>query len=223
MVGNTFVISIVFPYRSDGGERDRILTWVEARYRHQLPDAEIVYGCDHGDPQFNRGQAINDGVEQSTGDILVISDIDVFVRTVNMRGAIQVAARDIDNAWVIPWSTFYVLTKPASEHVRYANPVDDILVENLDWEDRLPPVPQGMFVVGRSAFERTGGMDEGFIGWGFEDNAFAHAARNTAKLRLSTLPGGCGHIWHPRTVNDGFSQPNIDHNRQRWETLRCGS
>lgn len=213
-------VSIIFPFRSDGGPRDHIFKWVRERYEFQIPSAEVILGLDPGAPQFNRGAAINDGVSQSSGTVLVISDADVFVRTVNMRGALGLAARDPATAWITPFSTFYVLTKPASEIVLNGEPTQDVYVEELDWEDRLPPVPQGMFVMGREAFDSVGGFDAGFIGWGYEDNAFAHRARK--KLRpFASLPGGCGHLWHPRTVNDGFNQPNIDFNRKRWEQIRC--
>jgi len=58
----------------------------------------------------------------------------------------------------------------------------------------------GLLVIHREAFDKVGGYDETYIGWGYEDSAM-----NISLLLKSVwdrLPGHAWHIWHGRLDNN---------------------
>jgi len=54
----------------------------------------------------------------------------------------------------------------------------------------------GIQICPREAFEKVGGWDERFRGWGGEDHS-AMQAMDTLYWRHKTLPGQHLHVWHP--------------------------
>ncbi|MEO5672120.1 MAG: galactosyltransferase-related protein, partial [Ramlibacter sp.] len=53
----------------------------------------------------------------------------------------------------------------------------------------------GSITITREAFERIGGMDESFVGWGGEDNEFWERAQTLKSWTWGNLP--LVHLWHP--------------------------
>jgi GT2 family glycosyltransferase len=53
----------------------------------------------------------------------------------------------------------------------------------------------GSVAIIREAYERIGGMDESFIGWGGEDNEFWERAQTCKVWPYGCLP--LVHLWHP--------------------------
>ncbi|MGA5297684.1 galactosyltransferase-related protein [Streptomyces koyangensis] len=62
----------------------------------------------------------------------------------------------------------------------------------------LREVRGGAVVVDRAVYERIGGQDERFRGWGDEDNEFYRQLRAVTEMRR--LPGVMHHLDHPRPV-----------------------
>jgi hypothetical protein len=54
----------------------------------------------------------------------------------------------------------------------------------------------GLLVVSRQAWDRVGGYDERFIGWGHEDSALQTTL--LAEARWDRIEGQAWHLWHPR-------------------------
>lgn len=52
-----------------------------------------------------------------------------------------------------------------------------------------------MLVVSRAAWDRIGGFNEAYVGWGHEDSAVS--LELVAKASWDRLPGNAWHLWHP--------------------------
>lgn len=73
----------------------------------------------------------------------------------------------------------------------------------------------GLLVVTREAWDKVGGYNEEFKGWGYEDSDF-----NFRLLRHSTwdrLPGRAYHLWHPRDENRPRRESKEAHRRNKLE------
>lgn len=70
-------------------------------------------------------------------------------------------------------------------------------------------------VVRRDLWDRVGGMDERFVGWGWEDVAFRYALETMAGAPLRRVLGYLWHLWHPRGATARGSHPQTRANRYR--------
>ncbi len=103
-------VSILVPFRSDGGERDRIWAWARERWHATMPDCELVV-CSDGssrDEPFNEGIAWNTGARIATGDILVLAESEVVNSSLALRAAIESVERE--GGWRIA-ETYYQLNE----------------------------------------------------------------------------------------------------------------
>jgi hypothetical protein len=74
-----------------------------------------------------------------------------------------------------------------------------------DWHLHPAPCP-GVLGVRREAFERAGGLDERYEGWGYEDTAFLEALQRTHANGLRGTMGPSGYVlrelWHDGSRRD---------------------
>lgn len=205
-------LSIVIPWRpGSDSSRQRIFDWVFERYRLLFPGAEIVI-ADDGSEEFNRSTFINHGVEQATGEFLLIADAD----TVSFPVWIDEAIKEIKLGapWVIPYSEDgYVDTdKRGGRKILSCPPDKDIDPYSVTFQDRLKSW-SGQVVIRRDDFWKVGGFDPRFKGWGYEDNAFVECCDTILGPHERLTSGYTIHIWHPAPVETTWDQPNIEMNR----------
>lgn len=208
--------SILIPWRSDDGHRERVLEWILRRYAVLYPEAQVVLGTNDEEP-FNRGAARNDAAARADHDVFVIADADTICAE---AGALPWAVEAVDAGlapWVIPYAEeqYYNLSAGATESLLHMDP-DVRLAPNprlaSAWEHKITSWA-GMLVMTRAAFEAVGGYDERFHGWGYEDNAFRHAMDTIVGLH-KRLEGSAWHLWHPIAEGTNFDQPHIVENRR---------
>lgn len=212
-------ISIIIPFRESRmypRQRENF-KWLKKYWKKQLPGAQIIVGRDRcEDLSFSKSAAVNDGVSRATGDILVIVDADGYISI----EAVLYCAKEIRRAreedhrlWYVPYRHFYRLTEQASDRVLASSPCDPYLFPT-------PPCPEDIQsrlgsgegrghwfgaliqIVPREAFDRVGGWDERFRGWGGEDHSIMRAT-DTLYWRHKTLPGQVLHLWHPMFSDEG--------------------
>jgi hypothetical protein len=150
------------------------------RYLHQQ--------CTHPAMPYNRAWAFNAGARAARGRILVLHDADMLVPAAFAEAIGTTIARGLD-AVRLPRLLFY-LDRAASETIQRGCAIPaDLRIERIIANNRTP------VAVTREAYERIGGHDESFYGWGAEDDEFMD--------RLRTLRLGAGaflpivHLWHP--------------------------
>lgn len=179
-------VVVLVPRRADGGRRDMVWAYVRARWAEQHPDWPVFEGHhDDGGP-FNRSAAVNAAAAAAGAwDVAVIADSDTFVGSDQIASAVESAARS--GRITFAYDRFVYLGRKMSDRVMEG------FVGNwwpgVVWT--MPGTCSSMVVVTRGLWDRVGGFDEGFVGWGGEDVGFS--------LACQALGGG-----HDRTRGDAW-------------------
>lgn len=146
------------------------------------------------DGEFNRSAARNAGVDKTTCDVAVIIDADNYIPYSQIHQSVAAAARN--DRLVKPFQSFGYLTEESTAlfYNFYNNPVTEFSPTYID-----PPIDDftgGAYVMKKSLWEKIGGMDEGFVGWGAEDDAFHLLCKNKG-VRVRYVEGLDYHLYHP--------------------------
>jgi hypothetical protein len=182
-------VRIVVPRRSDGGHRDALWKHVRDWWSSAFPDWKIVEGHhDHG--PFNRSAAINRAADQAGEcDVLVVADADVVAEPHQLQAAMEMATKT--GRMCFAFDKYHYLsessTRRALEGERRA-----LLDRPLS---QRPVHLSSLQVVPRALWERVGGFDDRFVGWGAEDDAFAAACRVLGG-GIDRIAGIAAHLWH---------------------------
>lgn len=195
-------LSFLIPFRDADGSRTPAKDWIIARWRHFYPDAEFIFGTDDGTDPFNKSAAVNEAARHATGDLFVILDADTWVEPESMRKAIDLIHSGTA-PWVIPARRSFRLTRGFSNSLLAMDPTGSIpevvrrrsIVEVAGW------VVGFCHVLPRAAFEKVGGMDERFRGWGGEDSCFVKSL-DVVVGRHMNLSGALISLWHERPRAD---------------------
>lgn len=213
-------LAILIPYRGDGAFRDRIFDWVLNRYQILFPEVKIYVADSDPDLKFNRSQARNNAFKQSKEKYVAFCDADTFWHKDLLLNALHVLP---STNWLIPYKR-YLITQPVNTTKILSSSYDidfvesdytyDIIVENNTPDVLMPPI-SGIQLFESDKFYKTGGFDERYDGWGYEDNALVH----TANMKLgvySRLDGSICHIWH-HINEDGFiNSTHVQKNRSHY-------
>lgn len=159
--------------------KDYLPEWV--RHIHQRED--------DSDSQYNRSAAFNYGVRFARGKILLLHDNDMIVPENYCREIVRIMSQGYEA--VNPKRFVFYLNKRDSSSVmlnvsglgRYQ---PEYIVQNLE--------AGGSIAISKEAYLEIGGMDEGFVGWGGEDNEFWDRASYLRKWIWGYLP--VIHLWH---------------------------
>ncbi len=192
-------LSIVVPFRGAGDSwRGRAFEYVTDHLRLVFPDAELIV-CDDPHLTFNRGRALNEGVRQAQGDVLILADADLWVPPAALCYAVTVAT---EYGMVVPFDHLIGLDGPGSVDVYGGfDPAGVWASERveLDWWRRSDG---GCNVLTRAAFDTARGFCAAFAGWGGEDAAFASAV-GTLSGHVGWVPARAVHLWHPTDPTRG--------------------
>jgi len=179
---------IVVEQDIDASLQGRLPGWV--RYLHTPPPT--------ADMPFCRAWAFNTGARHARGELLVLQDSDLLV---SAEYAAASLSRIHAGFQVVNLKRFGFYLSEA--HTR------EILANRGAFTDHAPEsimqnaLGGGSIAIAREAYFSIGGMDEGFVGWGGEDNEFWERAQT-----LRVWPYGClpyVHLWHP--AQSGKYQP----------------
>lgn len=181
---------IIIPWR-DAGEpwRSKHFCFLLDYYSK---DFNIVIGDSDG--EFNRSAARNNGVSNSTSEVSVIIDADNFIPIHQIKNAIVLASNK--KILVKPFSSFGYLTEESTN--LFYECFDDLYTE-FSAKHMEPPQEDftgGAYVMRKSLWQDLGGMDEGFIGWGAEDDAF-HLLCKEKNIKIKYIDGIDYHLYHP--------------------------
>lgn len=210
-------ISLLVPYRAVKGARTEDWKWLKRYWRHELPDAEIIIGHDHGGLPFSKTDAINDAAARAHGDIFVIIDADCYIPGDVITHCAERIRTARDNGvplWFVPYRHIYRLTEAATRRVldsspkyplRFPEPPDPIDV--LDTAGSLWGHKFGalIMIMPREALEEVGCADPRFQGWGGEDVSLLRAL-DTLYARHKNNPSDVLHLYHPRTGGANWNQ-----------------
>lgn len=186
-------ISILIPYKPDGGQRDINWSWIKKRYELLLPNAELCMGDSDIIP-YCRSAAVNNAARQATRDFFIIADADIVFDKWQIEKAYNMLSK---HAWVFPFVDTDLLNEEQTNGVlgRESN----IKMSDIEFKDcqKYYYSLSQIFLIPRKYFEKVKGFDEAFKGWGWEDQAFCKAVNvicgENARIQDSTV----WHLHHP--------------------------
>lgn len=165
---------------------------------------------------FNKSWGLNVGFHVAEGEVLVVSDADVVVHGDRISHALDACRSDYE--LIRPWSDIVDLTEEETAAL-VAGHLDEAAVAVPGRRGRRrvgeePPLCGGVYVIRRDVYERLGGQDERFFGWGGEDDAMslkvAALCTRVGMLRDSLAV----HLHHPRhaalPVDDPAYRRNVE-------------
>ena len=188
-------VAVIIPWR-DSGDIDRRANFEHVeRYYRDLDIGPVVVASDgetHGRP-FNRSRAYNTGwsaVEAS--DVLVWNEADTLIPRGQLEEAVRVAAAA--PGIVIPFTERHELSEPVTLRV-LTGEVDPFAVSGeVVYPDGSSIGQCG--VTSAETMRAVGRWDEGFAGWGYDDNAMLLLFESLVAPRRYVHGKGV-HLWHP--------------------------
>lgn len=187
---------ILVPWESDDGPRAR--NWKAVHDRLLDLDWPIFAGTSN---PFDRTQARNDAARRA-GEWEVALYIDADIMLDSLSQAYKAVLASYDHGWyTVAYSELYYLTEEGTEKATLGWPLfycdtEAISVANT-WEC--------CFAVRRDYFDKVGGFDERFQGYGGQGLAFFYAYSTFAGRER--IPGDAYHLDHPlvdRSVDTHF-------------------
>ena len=189
-------VSVIVPFRGDNGQRDRIWVWLHERLDAFWWSDEVVTS-DSGHEPFNRAASINEGVAKCSGDVLVINDADTAA---HMAWSVPIMGALKNGTWTIGHEpgAYCSLGAAATEMVLAMTPWVTLPApsELPITEPERCTSDSGVVILPRQLFERAGGFDERYLGWGCEDVAFRIVMEHEVGPPART--GFTYHLHHPR-------------------------
>lgn len=186
---------VLVPRRSDGGQRDDIWRYLKPKWA--LP----VYEGHHDDGEFNRAKALNRAAN-GRWDVALVCDADCWVSEVQQAEALRQATDT--GRMVLAFDDYRYLSEDGTRRLLDGYTGD--WAGLVAWSD--PGLGQSPFAIRRDLWDRLGGFDEEFVGWGCEDVAFARRCGE-----IDRVPGSLYHLWHP----PAGPSATYEANRQRLE------
>lgn len=197
-------VTVAIPFRPGSLDREIHYDYVKARLAELLPGAEHL--TVDVDGQFSRARVRNEAVRRARGDVVVLCDADTVPEATPLHRAIAGATED--GRLHLPYNQFRGLSAESTLAV-YARGLDPHQVPAT--EVSMRPIG-GVWVIRADAWWRAGGMDEKFVGWGFEDDAF-HVAANTLLGETVRHAGAITHLYHTPAVNQNSATYKANRSR----------
>ena len=214
-LGVTRVVVLV-PRRDDQGHRDKLWRFVRARLESEHPDWPIHEGH-HDDGPFNRSAAINAAADAAGDwDVAVIADADTVSPPEALRAGVDAAVAL--GVMVNCHDQRIMLTRVATREILRGT--------HLSWDRPLWTQrvwfesPSSAVVVTRGLFDRAGGFDEGFVGWGHEDSAFRDTCETLTGRPMLRVAMRAYHLWHAESHEVAATSPTRRANMRRYDAYR---
>lgn len=206
-------VAVLIPNRKDGGRRDTVRRWTCQRLTNLHPAFTQHIGThEASEGPFNRSAAINRAAAQAPdeADIFVVADSDSFVFPDQLNAAVETAraSRQITFAY----ERFAYLNRSMSDRIMAGDQGN--WWPGVEWT--LQGTCSSMVIVPRALFERVGGFDEGFTGWGFEDVGFSLACQAVGD-GMRRVAGEVWHLHHPVSPENHHESPFYRLNVARME------
>lgn len=210
---------ILVPRREDPW-RDKVWCWVRQWWRAQQPDWTIYEGI-HGSEEgpFNRAAALNRAAELAgSWDCAVILDADTIQPSpIPVKQASLLALEQ--NRLVLPHDTRWDFTRESTvKLMEGCTPIGATLTRMRTFAN----MSSAVVCCSRRLWDKVGGFDEKFSGWGFEDTAFATACASLEGKLMVRLPYTIWHLWHPQSPELDFKSATYLANQKRCSLYTVG-
>lgn len=205
-------VPVLVPRRDDGGRRDLLWSFIKRAYWATMPGYQVVEGY-HIEGPFNRSAGVNIAAKiAGNWDIAVIADGDAWVPKNQLDAAVNLARES--NKLVSAFTELRMLSERSTERILASGS----LPTKVRWFESVKKNHRSIcLVVPRVVFEAVRGFDEGFRGWGGEDDAFWLSCR-LASGQPERVDGPAFHLYHPpaSTRAERARDPIYIRNWERW-------
>lgn len=178
---------LILPWRDSGCLfRRRHFEFIRNYYSKEF---NVIIADNEG--KFDVATARNNGVRQSTSDVVVIFDADTYVDYESIYAAIF--ATQLYGGLIKPFTIFGYMDEESTERFYEGERnFSSLKFQN----DPSRDFQGGAWIINKEQYWLIGGMDENFPGWGAEDDAFHLICRKTFGPEIWV--GGFGyHLYHP--------------------------
>lgn len=193
-------LSIIMPFRSDGGLRDKQLAFQKRRWAEIAPGAELIIITEEREgtrewENFNKAKLLNEGVRKSTKDNILILDVDMVISVQSINESLE----NINKYGIIlPYSEIiFSFENYGEKALKNPNINPQILTKDaglLRFKKELDT--HGTYFITKENYWKIGGHEERYEGWGGEDGSFIHAATTLLEGGYLRLPYRSLHLWH---------------------------
>lgn len=207
-------VVILVPRREGNAHRDRLWRFCKEWWGNDHPEWEIHEGHHYAGP-FNRSAAINMAAEKAGDwDVAVIIDSDVLADANLVKNGVELALST--NRMVNPYNERVMLSQAGTEEI-LGGFRGSWRSEGMVDESQMDAV-SNVVIVSRTLWDKVGGFDEHFHGWGWEDVAFRCACETLSGQDILTMAGPVWHLWHETEA--GKESPLLDANLARINRYR---
>lgn len=191
---------ILVPFRPDLGLRSR--NWGIARQHWARMDLPIFEG-DNAGASFERARARNVAAANAGDwDVALFTDADVILENREQAEA-AIMRSYLTGAYTVAYSHLRYLTEEGTDILGVENEVG-----HGTWNEEVSLTWECCFAVRRDIFDKVGGFDERFRGYGGQVAAFFYAyATYGGRQRIK---GVAYHLNHP--LVDRSDEPNFERN-----------
>lgn len=154
-------VSIVIPWRTDHGWRERVFQWILPRWEET--GLEIVVSSDGEAGPFNRARALNKGFKRALNDRIAIFDAD----------CVPDPHRVAEFASVESWSLLFTESRYLGE-MSTTMVLSGQLAPSRATPSYSVGQQTGHVVLHRDLWREVGGFNEEFRGWGYLDTDTNH-------------------------------------------------
>lgn len=206
-------VVVLVPFRADGGWRDRLWGFTEAWWKEHFPDWPVVLG-QHDEGPFNRSFAINVAADAAGDwDVALVVDSDTISEVAAIRVGAEVAY--LSGCMVTCHDQRLMLTERGTKRV--LGGYKGAWGQTRGFVERVwPQSCSSAVAVSRQLFDRAGGFDDQFVGWGREDSAFRIACETVSGKPMLRVAAPAYHLWHPVSPSTAHGHPDRVPNEKRF-------
>lgn len=200
MSKNNLDLSIVIPFRSDGGIRDKQLAYQLKRFELVMPSVEIIVVEDKFDGkewvEFNKAKLLNKGVKKSTKNNILILDVDVLLPKENIVNALNVIKH---HGLIFPFNkVLFIQNQESKDVMRRVVDVPKVDMRFAHEKEKNNYDTWGVYMISKEDYVKIGGHEERYVGWGGEDGSFISTAMCLIDKPYLRMEGKAYHLYHDK-------------------------
>ncbi len=214
-------VVLLTPRRSDGGRRDELCEFSRRWWPENGFDWPHHVAEDNGPGPFCRGRLINEAAKAAGDwDVAVIVDGDVAIDPRQVHAGVRRAVST--GRLVLPYDRYVPLSREMTDRVLEGFDGSWLGDEDRQAAGAAKNHVSSVVIVPRALWDRVGGFDPAFEGWGPEDRAF-HRACEVLGGKAQRIRGPVFHLWHPWSTERDESSPLLIAGEQLYRRYRAAT